>query len=150
MLTKKGERRTKPQWPPVRPLHRLAIGAQHTLKYWETHPTAWLWWAGRRQDSACGKAEIGFKWIRARRRHRPLMLTKKGDKRTKPLRPPVRPLHCLETGAQHTLKCLETHSSAWLWLAGLGTQPRACGSHHNRIGTYCEPAGYPHFGFRVW
>jgi hypothetical protein len=36
------------------------------------------------------------------------MLTKKGDKRTKPLRPPVRPLHRLETGTLHTIRHLES------------------------------------------
>ena len=49
MLTKKGDKRTKPLRPPVRPLHRLVISAQHTVNYLETHPTAWLWWAGGRR-----------------------------------------------------------------------------------------------------
>ena len=38
MLTKKGDRRTKPLRPPVRPLHRLGIYNQHTIKYLENHP----------------------------------------------------------------------------------------------------------------
>jgi hypothetical protein len=63
MLTKKGDKRTKPQWPPVRPLHRLVIGAQHTLKYLETHSSAWLWWAGRRQGRKAGLEETGFRWL---------------------------------------------------------------------------------------
>jgi hypothetical protein len=37
-----------------------------------------------------------------------LMLTKKGDRRTKPLRPPVRPLHRLETGTPHTTRHLKS------------------------------------------
>jgi hypothetical protein len=60
MLTKKGDKRTKPLRPPVRPLRRLIIGAH---KYLETHSTAWLWWAGRRQGRTCGKAEIGFRCL---------------------------------------------------------------------------------------
>ena len=27
------------------------------------HSTAWLWWAGPRQGRACGKGEIGFRWL---------------------------------------------------------------------------------------
>jgi hypothetical protein len=38
MLTKKGDRRTKPPRPPVRPPHRLIISAQHILKYLESCP----------------------------------------------------------------------------------------------------------------
>ena len=38
MLTKKGDKRTKPLRPPVRPLHRLIISAQHTIKYLESCP----------------------------------------------------------------------------------------------------------------
>jgi hypothetical protein len=37
-----------------------------------------------------------------------LMLTKKGDRRTKPLRPPVLPLHRLETGTLHTVRHLKS------------------------------------------
>jgi hypothetical protein len=60
-ITKKGDRRTKPLRPPVRPLHRLIIGAQHTIKYLETHPTAWLWWAGRSQGRKTELEETGFR-----------------------------------------------------------------------------------------
>ena len=63
MLTKKGDKRTKPLRPPVRPLHRLIIGAQHTIKYLETHPTAWLWWAGRRQGRKAELEETSFRWL---------------------------------------------------------------------------------------
>ena len=38
MLTKNRERRTKPLKPPVRPLHRLIIGAQHTIKHLDSCP----------------------------------------------------------------------------------------------------------------
>jgi hypothetical protein len=91
MLTKKGERRTKPQWPPVRPLHRLAIGAQHTVKYWETHPTAWLWWPGRRQDRACGKAEIGFRRGCLFRSYRPSSVPQAGGRAGGTSGPPPSP-----------------------------------------------------------
>jgi hypothetical protein len=37
---------TKPLKPPVRPLSRLEIGTQHTIKYLETHSTTWLSWVG--------------------------------------------------------------------------------------------------------
>jgi hypothetical protein len=63
MLTKKGDRRTKPLRPPVQPLRRLIIGAQHTIKYLETHPTAWLWWAGRRQGRKAELEETGFRCL---------------------------------------------------------------------------------------
>ena len=63
MLTKKGDKRTKPQWPPVRPLRRLEISAQHTVKYLETHPTAWLWRAGRRQGRKAELEETGFRCL---------------------------------------------------------------------------------------
>jgi hypothetical protein len=36
------------------------------------------------------------------------MLTKKGDKPTKPLKPPLRPLHRLETGTPHTIRHLKS------------------------------------------
>ena len=38
------------------PSRRLEFGPQHTGGYLETHPTAWLWLAGRGQGRACGKA----------------------------------------------------------------------------------------------
>jgi hypothetical protein len=36
--TQKSERRTKPLRPPVRPLHRLEIGAQHTPRHLDSCP----------------------------------------------------------------------------------------------------------------
>ena len=56
------ERRTKPLRPPMRPLHRLEIGTQHTIKHLENHPTAWLRWAGMRQRRTAVLEEIGFRW----------------------------------------------------------------------------------------
>ena len=38
MLTKKGDKRTKPLRPPVRPLRRLVISAQHTMSHLESCP----------------------------------------------------------------------------------------------------------------
>ena len=37
-----------------------------------------------------------------------MIAPKKGDKRTKPLRPPVRALHRLETGTLHTIRHLKS------------------------------------------
>ena len=45
------------------PLRRLEIGAQHTIKYLETHPSAWMWWVGLRQCRKAGLGEIGFRWL---------------------------------------------------------------------------------------
>jgi hypothetical protein len=46
----------------MRPLHRLEIGTQHTIKHLENHPTAWLRWAGMRQRRTAVLEEIGFRW----------------------------------------------------------------------------------------
>jgi hypothetical protein len=64
-----------------------------------------------------------------------LLLTKKGDKRTKPLRPPVRPLHRLVIGAQHTLKHLD---SCPIMVVIDGPVRKAGHAGAPAIGTYCE------------
>ncbi len=79
---------------------------------------------GERRTKPLMGAQRGSRAGDRERQPRPLMLTKKGDMRTKPLRPPVRPLRRLIIGAQHTIKYLETHPTAWLWWADL--RPRQC------------------------
>jgi hypothetical protein len=38
MLTKKGDKRTKPQWPPARPPRSLKTGTPHTIKFLDSCP----------------------------------------------------------------------------------------------------------------
>jgi len=86
--------------------------------------------------SLCPAAPLSFaphfnrrdSWLLAQ--IRPL-IAPEGDRRAKPQCPLVRPLRRLEIGTQHTRGDLETHSTAWLWLAGHG-QGRACGRRPER------------------
>ena len=80
-------------------------------KRWAATRVSWLQGGTRRHFLPFPGANGGPTGGRQGRRkegHRPLMLTKKGERRTKPLRPPMRPLCRLETGTPHMIRYLES------------------------------------------
>jgi len=111
-----------PLSPPVRPLHRLGIYTQHTIRHLGSCPIIAVVdgsapKAGRAGTTAIDLGHIeGGKlalpnfgcsvWGSQRSERASLGLC--CERRTKPLRPPVRPLHRLETGTPHTIRQLKS------------------------------------------
>jgi hypothetical protein len=49
-----------PKAPPCDRYAWKSAPSKQTVKSFEIHPRAWLWWAGRRHGTTAGLAEIGF------------------------------------------------------------------------------------------